>query len=253
MSPLTPSKPCALITGSTRGIGRAIAEEFVEFGYVVAINSRSRRDTETTANLLSSAVAIPGDVSTFAGAVDVVERAQSLFGGLDVLVCNVGSGKSGDSSFGTPKEWGRVFDLNFYSAVHCIEAALPTLAVNDGSIVCVSSICGIEAIPNAPIPYSVAKAALNAYVRLRARDFSSHGVRINAVIPGNIIFDGSVWWDKRAESQSAVDQMLAEQVPVGRFGTPAEIARAVRFLASGDSAFTTGSLLVVDGGQTRVF
>jgi len=247
-----PSKPRVLVTGSTRGIGRAIAEEFVQAGYVVAVNSRSPSDTQTMANRLSSAVAIPGDVSTLDGAADVVERAQSSLGGLDALVCNVGSGKSGDSSSRASQEWLTVFDLNFYSAVFCVEAALPALSATNGSIVCISSICGIEAIPNAPLKYSVAKAALNAYVRLRARDLGSHGVRINAVIPGNILFDGSVWSERLAHDQIAVCRLLEDQVPVGRFGTPAEIARAVLYLARADSAFTIGSLLVVDGGQTRI-
>jgi NAD(P)-dependent dehydrogenase (short-subunit alcohol dehydrogenase family) len=132
-----------------------------------------------------------------------------------------------------------------------VEAARPALASSKGSVVCISSICGLEVVPGAPITYSSAKAALHAYVRGIAHPLGEQGVRINAVAPGNILFEGSVWTDKLSKDGDAVKKMLDREVALTRLGTPQEVAKLVAFLASPSSGFTTGKIWALDGGQVR--
>ena len=148
--------------------------------------------------------------------------------------------------------WEEMFMSNFYSATNVIESATDSLEKSKGSVVCISSICGIEEIPGAPIEYSVAKAALNSYVKLASKKLGRKGIRINAVAPGNIIFKNSVWDLKMRENSNSVKQMLNNEVPLNRLGNPDEISNLVVWLASDEASFVTGSIMVADGGQTRV-
>ena len=118
-------------------------------------------------------------------------------------------------------------------------------------IVCVSSICGLEVVPGAPVTYSSAKAALHAYVRGISRPLGKMGVRINAVAPGNILFDGSVWSRKLAEDAGAVRNMLEYDVSLARLGTPRDVAELVAYLASPRASFATGGVWTLDGGQVH--
>lgn len=240
-----------LVTGSSKGIGLAIAEALYTEGCRVALNGRSAGPLEAAAAQLLGSIAIAGDVTVSAEAQRVVDYAAAKLGGLDILVCNVGSGRSVPPGGETPDEWNRVFALNLWSATNTIEAARETLIASGGVIVCISSICGLEVIPGAPVTYSAAKAALNAYVRGIARPLGQSGVRINAVAPGNILFDGSVWERKLAEDKHAVEIMLQREVSLGSLGTPAAVADLVTYLVSPRSSFATGQVWTLDGGQTR--
>ncbi len=143
-------------------------------------------------------------------------------------------------------------DVNLFATTNMIEAARPIMQRGNGdrAIVCVSSICGLAAL-GAPVTYSAAKAALNATVRGLARPLAEVGIRINAVAPGNILFDGGTWARKLAENKQGVDDMLAREVALRRLGSPEEIADVVGFLASPRAAFITGTVIVADGGQLR--
>ena len=132
-----------------------------------------------------------------------------------------------------------------------VEACRQELARNLGSIVCISSICGHEVILGAPITYSAAKAALNAYVRGSARPLGKLGVRINAISPGNILFNDSIWDRKQKGSFKAVEEMLRQDVALSKLGTPLAISNLALWLASPAANFTTGSIFVADGGQLR--
>ena len=170
---------------------------------------------------------------------------------LDILVCNVGSGRSVSPGCETTEEWQRVFAHNLWSTTDTVEAAREALAFSKGSIVCVSSICGLEVIEGAPVTYSAAKAALHAYVRGIARPLGKQGVRINAVAPGNIVFEGSVWAMKLVEDAVGVQAMLDKNIAIGRLGTPEEVASLVTYLASPRAGFATGAIWTLDGGQVH--
>jgi 3-oxoacyl-[acyl-carrier protein] reductase len=125
------------------------------------------------------------------------------------------------------------------------------LEANGGAIVCISSICGQEFVPGAPLTYSAAKAALNSYVRGIARPLGKIGVRINAIAPGNILFDNSVWKKKLDDDTDTVYNMLSTYVALGELGAPRHVANLALWLASSASSFCTGSIFVVDGGQVH--
>jgi len=245
------SDKIALISGSSRGLGFAIAQTLHAEGCHVILNGRVVAHLEKQAALLGDRVTvIEGDVTDALTGKRILSEIENRFSRLDILVCNVGSGASVSPGHETLKEWRRVLDLNLASATNMIEASWKLLAKQGGSIVCISSICGQEVL-GAPLTYSAAKAALNSYVRGVARPLALDNIRINAVAPGNLLYEGSVWERKLAEDSSAVQIMLDREVALRRLGKPEEIADFVAFLVSPRSAFSTGAVFVVDGGQVR--
>jgi 3-oxoacyl-[acyl-carrier protein] reductase len=140
--------------------------------------------------------------------------------------------------------------INYLSATNMISAVLPHIKAQRGCVVCISSICGHEAL-GAPVAYSAAKAALNMMVKGLSRPLGKNGVRINGVSPGNILFDGGTWDKKLRADAEGVRIMLERDVPLGRLGRPEDVANAVLFLVSDRASFISGTCLVVDGGQLR--
>ena len=241
----------ALVTGSSRGIGLAIAEALSGEGCMVALNSRNLEELANVAARLPGAIAVAGDVTELTEAQRVVSEVIKSFGKLDILVCNVGSGQSVPPGDETPEEWQRVFGLNLWSATNTIQAARDAVADSKGAIVCISSICGLEVIAGAPITYSAAKSALHAYVRGMARPLGKQGVRINAIAPGNILFENSVWSRKLIENRAAVQAILDRDVALSRLGTPQDVASLVIYLVSASAGFASGGIWTLDGGQVH--
>jgi 3-oxoacyl-[acyl-carrier protein] reductase len=239
------------ITGSTKGIGFDIAKSFADSGANVVINSRTLKDCEKASNLIQKSQFVCGDMSSPSEAESILGQVLSALGSLDILVCNIGSGKSASPGKDVFQDWDNMFSKNFYTTVNAVDAARPFLEQSQGSIVCISSICGHEVIKGAPISYSVAKAALNSYIKGMAWPLGKENIRINGVSPGNINFLGSSWERKIEDQKESVEAMLLADVPQNRFGRTSEIASAVLFVASENSSFTTGSIVVVDGGQSR--
>jgi 3-oxoacyl-[acyl-carrier protein] reductase len=244
------------IAGSSRGIGRAIALAFLREGAAVTI---SGRDAGSLGELEAAiggefgpdrVFACRGDLRDGTFAAEALGRAEKHFDGLDCVVLNVGSGAGVRGARLERSEWDKAYAENLWASVGLAQAALPGLTRASGAMVFISSIVGVESL-GAPIPYATAKAALIHYANELARLGASHGVRVNTVAPGNIMFQGSTW-DRLTEAEPERWRRYVEnEVPLQRFGAPEEVAAAVLFLASERSAFTTGACLVVDGGQTR--
>ena len=243
----------ALVTGASRGIGLAIAQAFAVEGAQVALVARGRDSLEQARAAIDGQTSCHlADVTDPNAAIALVREVEKQHGRIDILICNVGSGASVPPGQETPAEWRRVLDLNLFATTNMIEAAWPVMrrGTSDRAIVCISSICGLAAL-GAPVTYSAAKAALNATVRGLARPLAADGIRINAVAPGNILFEGGTWSRKLAENRAGVEDMLEREVALRRLGTPAEIADIVSFLASPRATFITGTVVVADGGQLR--
>ena len=243
----------ALVVGASRGIGFAIADALAAEGAHVAMAARSLDGLKMAAGKIGRGASFhAADVTDPAAAQALVNEVEKQWGAIDILVCNVGSGASVPPGEETAAEWKRVLDVNLFASTNMIEAARPIMrrGSSERAIVCVSSICGLAAL-GAPVTYSAAKAALNATVRGLARPLALEGIRINAVAPGNILFEGGTWARKISENKAAVDEMLTREVPLRRLGTPAEIADLVAFLAAPRAAFVTGTVIVADGGQLR--
>lgn len=240
-----------LVTGSSRGIGKEIASTFLDEGCKVILNGRDKKSLEKTSKFFNHLTKfIVADVTKPLECQKLVKKIIRLYGRLDILVCNVGDGKSVPPGKETSKEWQKMFELNLQSATNVIEASKKELSKTRGSIVCISSIAGLNVV-GAPIPYSVIKSALNTYVKYSARPLGEKNIRINAIAPGNIMFKGSVWEKKKKQNPTLVNKILKNEVSLHRFGNPKEIANLAVFLSSPKSSFITGSVCVIDGGQIR--
>ena len=235
-----------VVAGASRGIGRTIAESFAAEGARVLAVARGAAGLDDLAATLGCSTA-PLDLTEAESVAALRAAVTEKLGGLDVLICNVGSGRSVPPGEESAEEWHRVLGLNLFAAIHALDAVRPLLQAG-GAVVCISSITGRRVL-GAPVAYSAAKAAVDELVVNSARPLAAKGVRIVGVAPGNVVFPGSVWEKKLTEDRSGVDAMLARDVPMGRLGTPQEIADLVLFLASARASFITGTVVVADGGQ----
>ncbi len=230
----------ALITGSTRGIGRAIAEAFVAAGASVAVSSEDASETHTAAAEIG-AFGIPCDVTDDAALARLVGGTVDAFGGLDILVCNAGiSGKSGDRSL---EDFDRVMAVNLRSQVALTNLVLPHIAARQGNIILIASIGGMRG--NAAIhAYALAKAGAAQLARNLAVQWGPNGVRTNAIAPG-LIRTGLI---ANLPQDSDFMKRRMQMTPLRRMGEPEEVAGAALFLASASGGFVNGHTLVVDGG-----
>jgi len=245
------SSPVVLITGSTRGLGKILADRYSQEGYNVVTNSRSQCELSTARQNITH---IPGDVECHEEAKYLVNKLGSQFGRLDTLICNVGSGRSVQAGRESYDEWVRMFSINFFSATNVIEPSVELLRMSENpSIICISSICGIETIQGAPVTYSVAKAALNAYIKFISRAYAEVGVRINGIAPGNILAKGSIWETMLLSDPSSTLEYIQKEVPLNTFCNPDSIAEIAIFLSSVAGRYCTGSIYTIDAGQTRSF
>ena len=240
-------KKIALVTGSSRGIGRAIAGQLAREGYMVCINCVERLDLarQLAAYLIAEgcqATVYQADVSDAAQVHDMVEHVKKRFGPVSVLVNNAGI--AGQAQFQDIDEalWDRFFAVNLKGAYHCIQEVLPDmLHEKEGSIVNISSIWGLRGA-SCEVAYSCTKAGLIALTRSLAKELAPSQIRVNCICPG--VIDTDMLSALPAEIMSG----LADETPMGRLGTPEDIAGAVSFLASPGASFITGQVLCADGG-----
>ena len=246
----------AVISGSSRGIGRSIARCFLEEGAVVYITGR---DPEPLNNTLKEfQKEHPESVRSFCGDLTSTKIVKELVttickkdGHLDIAVANIGSGRSKLGWDIEDSIWQKCMEKNFFASVilsrECLKVMTP---IQSGNIIFISSIAGCEVI-SSPVPYAAAKSALLSYMKYTAHLIGRDGIRMNAISPGNILFDGGTWNKKLKEDPEWVNAYINENVPSHKFGTPDDIARLACFLASDQSSFVTGANFIIDGGQMR--
>lgn len=245
------NKKIALITGSSSGIGFGIAKKLSDEGCFVILNSRHEKTLKNSAKKLGSHITfLKADVTKPEKCHLLVEKIIKKYGKLDILICNVGGGTSKPPGKESIDQWQKMYEINFLSTINMIKYAEKYLSKSKGTVVCISSIAGIDRI-GATLPYSTAKAAINMYVKGVSKYLATQKIRINAVAPGNIMFDGSVWEKKMKNNPNRVRKILREEVSLKRFGTPEEIGNLVGFLVSPVSSFITGQIIIADGGQVR--
>jgi 3-oxoacyl-[acyl-carrier protein] reductase len=239
-----------LVTGGTKGIGRAIADLFAAEGANVAICARDKTEVEAATAALAkksgNAFGAVVDVSDGPAVAAWVGEAAAALGGIDIVVPNV----SALAVAANEAAWQAGFQTDLMGSVRVVDAAMPWLEKSDaGSIVIISSVSGRE-VDFAAGPYGAFKAALIHYAQGLAYQLAAKNIRANTVSPGNTYFPGGVWEKIEQGNPELFAQSLALN-PTGRMGTPAEVARAVVFLASPAASFITGTNLVVDGALTR--
>jgi 3-oxoacyl-[acyl-carrier protein] reductase len=242
----------ALVTGASRGIGRAIAQTLAAEGAAVAVNYRSGREkAEEVVKAISGAggraVALAGDVADYGQAKTLIEQTVKELGGLHVLVNNAGIAKDGLIFNLEPEDWLSVMRVNFGGVFNCTKAAMGHfMAQREGVIVNVSSVMG-ERGWIGESNYSASKGAVNAFTRCSAVELARFGVRVNAVMPG---FSPTEL--VAGLTQKDGGKGIKKQIPMRNFGEVEEIARVVAFLAGPDSSYMTGSLIAVDGGASTI-
>jgi 3-oxoacyl-[acyl-carrier protein] reductase len=239
----------ALITGGSKGIGRAIAEAFADEGANVSICARNQAEVDAAVESLAAK-----GVTAFGQSVDIgdgdalkgwIEASAEALGGIDCVVSNVSGGNApGEAG------WRANFEHDVLGTVRCVEAATPHLENSDNaSIVMISTTAALEKFISAGA-YNAMKAALLNYSGALSQDVAPKGIRVNAISPGPIFVEGGAWNFIKDNMTPFYEATLAD-IPLGRMGAPEEVAAQVVFLASPRAGFTTGTNVVIDGGITK--
>ena len=234
----------ALVVGAARGIGRAIAERFIEEGARVVI-----ADTETAAGAATAgaigAIFVTADIAQPEEAARAVARTVEAHGRIDILVQNAGIYPWTLIEHTTPEEWDRVLAVNLKGCFLTARAALPHMrAQGGGRILFTSSVTGPQASSPGHGHYAASKGGINGFIKSAAIEFAGYSITVNGVEPGNILTEGM-----QAHRSPAFIRSMEEAVPLGRLGTPRDVANAFLFLASDEAAYVTGTTIIVDGGQ----
>ena len=241
-----------LVTGGTRGIGKAVVNAFNSAGAQVAINGRTADSVEKTISTISDnerLYAAPGDVGTVAGCENAVNSAIEVLGGLDILVNSAGVGVDVSLEESDESLWDTTLSVNLKGTFFCCRAALGALRESAGNIINMASDAGLMGNPNSSI-YCASKGGVVNMTRALALELAPQ-VRVNCVCPGYVDTDmvRRDWIDK-GDDPASLEKMLCDYAPMKRMATPEEIASSVLYLATAESEFITGSALQIDGGST---
>lgn len=240
----------AVITGGNSGIGLATAQRFVAEGAYVFITGRRQSELDAAVKLIGKNVTgVQGDVSSLADLDRLYETVKREKGHLDVVFANAGGGDFAPLGEITEAQFDKTFSINVKGLLFTVQKALPLLR-DGGSIILTSSIVGTKGLPAFSV-YSATKAAIRSFARSWTTDLKQRGIRVNALAPGPIVTPGL----NGLVPADQLDQLhanMASTVPMGRLGTPDEVAKGALFLASDDSSYVTGIELFVDGGAAQI-
>ena len=248
----------AVVTGSSRGLGFASARALIAEGCRVVICARTPDALQEARRRLAGiagddrVLAVAADVSREEGAQKVVDQAVASFGGVDVLVNNVGAARGAGLLDTTDELWKDAIDQTLMPAVRMSRLAVPHMQKRGGgSIIIVASIYGREA--GGRMTYNAVKAAEISLAKSMAQQLAPMNVRVNSVSPGSILFEGGSWWKRQQDDPVGIAEFVRRELPFGRFGRPEEVADVVAFLASSRASWISGTSVVVDGCQSRSF
>lgn len=239
-------KKSVVVTGASRGIGKAIALRFAKEGWNVAINcQKSRKQLKETEQeireLHTECCSFVGDVSSYEICKEMMEQFQNHFGKIDVLVNNAGISHIGLFQDMKPEEWNHILQVNLNSVMNCCQLVLPhMISRKSGSIINISSVWGIAGA-SCEVAYSASKGGVNAFTKALAREVGPSFVRVNAIACGAIDTEMNQFLDCEAR------EMLIEEIPVSRMGKSEEVADLAYYLAEGNS-YLTGQIIGLDGG-----
>ena len=234
------------ITGSSSGIGFGLAKNFLDGGSNVIINSKNKTKLKLASKKLNNCNYYQSDLTKKKSIILMFKKMKKEGKSIDILICNYGNSNFNKNNL----DFDHAFEANFFSTINTINYSLPLLNKKSAKIICISSICGVEVIKNAPIGYSIAKSALNNYVKSISFVFGSKNIKINTIAPGNIYFKGSIWEKKIKKNKSLVKNYIKNNVSLNKFGTIEDIFNMCKFLSSNTNKFINGSTIVMDGGQT---
>ena len=247
----------AIVTGSSKGLGLASAGALVSEGCRVTICARGEAALESAAAELRTlahdaarVIAVAADVSTAAGVEAVVNRTTQAFGGLDILVNNVGVARGSGIVDTSDAEWQEAFDQTLFPAVRASRLAVPLMRRRGGgAIVMIASIWGRES--GGRMTYNAVKAAEISLAKAMAQQLAPDNIRVNSVAPGSIRFPGGSWDRRVQEDPEGMAAFVRRELPFGRFGRPEEVGAVVAFLVSPRASWISGASVPVDGCQSR--
>ena len=244
----------AMISGASRGIGKAVALGLAEEGCRLSLCARGRQDLDETSLELrgrgAEVLASPLDVTDADAARRWFDETRDAYRDIDILVNNVGGSRPGGNLSASAEEWRQGFSLNFFSALELCRLVAPAMQERKrGCIINVASIYGREW--GGPMTYNAAKAAMISLSKEMARELAPHGIRVNSVAPGSILFPGGSWDRRQKENPEGIAAFVQREIPAGRFGDPQEVADVVVFLASDRANWISGACINVDGCQSR--
>jgi 3-oxoacyl-[acyl-carrier protein] reductase len=248
----------AIVTGGSRGLGLASARSLIAEGCHTAICARgeerlARAADELRATATAGAHVLPivADVAQVDGIRRLVDSTIERFGRIDILINNVGLGRGGGLSDTSDEMWQEGFDQTLFPCIRASRAALPFLKQGQGTIVIISSIFGREA--GGRMVYNAVKAAEISLTKSLAQQLAKDKVRVVSVAPGSILFPGGSWHARQQADPEGIAEFVRRELPFGRFGTPEEVGDVVAFLASPRASWVSGTTVVVDGCQSRMF